>query len=198
MPHLARDLRAALVTLVLSVLVLGVAYPLAMTVGAKVVSADRAGGSLVRVDGRVVGSRLIAQDFGGKPRYFQPRPSPTSWNPAGTAFANRGPNQRSLKAIVGQNLRAYLAREQRYSPTLTAATVPVTAVTTSASSVDPHISPADARIQAHRVAAVRGLPLTRVDHLIADATDQTLGGLIGDAGVNVLTLNLALDREARR
>lgn len=198
MTHLVRDLRAAVVALVLFVLVLGLAYPAAMTLGAKVVSSDRAGGSLVREDGRVVGSRLIAQDFGGKPEYFQPRPSATSWNPAGTGFANRGPNQRSLRAIVGQNLRAYLAREGRYSPGLRAATVPVSAVTSSASSVDPHIAPADAEIQARRIAAVRRLPLDRVQQLTDDATDETLGGLIGDAGVNVLQLNLALDRETRR
>ena len=196
--NLRADLRAAVVAVVLTTAVLGLAYPLAMTGVAQTFFNGRADGSLVRENGRVAGSRLIGQDFKGLTRYFQSRPSQTASNATATGFANRGPNQRSTAALAGQRLRAYLARERPYSPGLRAAAVPVSAVTSSASGVDPHISPADARIQARRVAHVRRLPLADVLAAVRDATDETLGGLVGDAGVNVLELNLALDRGAAR
>jgi K+-transporting ATPase ATPase C chain len=192
------DLRAAIVAVIATTVVFGLAYPLAMTGVAQTLFNGRADGSLVHENGRVVGSRLIGQDFKNQPRYFQSRPSQTGSSATATGFANRGPNQRSTAALARQLLRAYLARERPYTPGLRAATVPVSAVTTSASGVDPHISLADARIQARRVAAVRKLPLQRVLAIVDDATDETLGGLIGDAGVNVLEANLAFDREARR
>jgi K+-transporting ATPase ATPase C chain len=176
----------------------------------------RAGGSQIKRDGKVVGSSLIGQPFTlpvlddkGKPkqdadgnaltrpnpRYFQPRPSADSYNPAGTFFSNRGPNQASARDFYAAQLSAYLGLERPYDAELTAAKVPVDAVTTSASGVDPHISPANAAVQANRIAAVRKLPLARVRALIVDHTDDRALGVLGEPGVNVLELNLALDKE---
>jgi potassium-transporting ATPase KdpC subunit len=128
------------------------------------------------------------------PRYFQPRPSATGYSPSATFFSNRGPNQVEARNFYRAQLATYLKRERPYDQGLTAAAVPVDAVTTSASGVDPHISPANAAIQAHRVAAVRRMPLATVDQLIDAHTDDRSLGVLGEAGVNVLELNLALDR----
>jgi len=138
-------------------------------------------------------SKLIGQDFRGLPRWFQSRPSATEYSADVTYFNNLGPNNRELSESFAEELQAYLARERRYDPGLTAAEVPVDAVTTSASGVDPHISEANAWIQAHRVAAVRGLPLQRVLDLVGEHTEGRFLGLFGEPGVNVLTLNLALE-----
>jgi K+-transporting ATPase ATPase C chain len=146
----------------------------------------------------VVGSRLIAQDFKGDRRYFQSRPSVTDYNPAGTFFNNLGPNQRELRDLFRKYLRSYLERERPTSPGLTARDVPVDSVTTSASGVDPHISEANARIQARRVARARGVRLARVLELAEEHTDGRALGVLGEPGVNVLELNLALDEEAGR
>jgi K+-transporting ATPase ATPase C chain len=112
-----------------------------------------------------------------------------------TFFSNLGPNQKDLAAAVKANLDAYLALERRYTPTLTAAGVPVDAVTTSASGVDPQISVDNARIQANRIAAVRHAPLARVLALVKAHTDGRALGVLGEPGVNVLDLNLAVDKE---
>ena len=129
------------------------------------------------------------------PRYFQSRPSVTGYNPAGTYFDNLGPNQKDLRDLFRKNIAAYLKRERPYDSGLTASNVPVDAVTTSASGVDPHISEANARIQARRVAEVRRLPASRVSELIDENTNGRQLGFLGEPGVNVLELNLALDRE---
>jgi K+-transporting ATPase KdpC subunit len=150
---------AALAVAVLTV-VLGIAYPLAMTGIARVAFPNKSDGSLIEQDGKIVGSKLLAQPFKGD-RYFHPRPSQTGYDPAATAFSNRGPNQASARAFYNKQLGAYVALERRYTPGLTPTRVPVDAVTTSASGVDPHISQANARIQANRVARARGLPLFR-------------------------------------
>jgi K+-transporting ATPase ATPase C chain len=131
------------------------------------------------------------------PKYFQPRPSQTGYNANGTYFSNRGPNQASAKLFYRDQLGAYLKLERPYNPGLKNAGVPVDAVTTSASGVDPHISKANARIQANRIAAVRKLPLARVLQLVSRNTDGRSLGFLGEPGVNVTELNLALDREAR-
>jgi potassium-transporting ATPase KdpC subunit len=207
---LARELLTATVAILVLTLVLGVAYPLAMTGISQVAFPDKADGSQVKVDGKVVGSRLIGRAFvidtGKKdadgnaitrpdPRYFQPRPSQSDYSATGTFFSNRGPNSAVGRFFFRDALDAYMALESRYAPGLTKAKVPVDAVTTSASGVDPHISKANAVIQAHRIAAVRHLPLDRVDQLVADNTDGRFLGVIGEPGVNVLELNLALDKE---
>jgi potassium-transporting ATPase KdpC subunit len=189
---------AGLAIVVLTV-ILGVGYPLVMTGISQVAFPNKANGSQVKVDGKIVGSRLIAKPFtlrGGKPnpRYFQPRPSQTDYSATGTFFSNRGPNSAVGRFFFRDALASYLDLERKYDPGLTAAKVPVDAVTTSASGVDPHISKANALIQAHRIASVRRMPLQRVDALIKANTDGRFLGVIGEPGVNVLELNLALDK----
>jgi K+-transporting ATPase ATPase C chain len=198
--RLARDLTTAALAIALFTVVLGIGYPLAITGISQVAFGDRANGSQIKRDGKVVGSRLIGapRTIGEKPdpAYFQPRPSATGHSATATFFANRGPNARSARYFYRDGLAAYIAVEAPYDPGLTSARVPVDAVTASASGVDPHISKANAEIQARRVAAVRGLALARVRRLIDDSTDGRFLGVIGEPGVNVPELNLALDAQA--
>lgn len=191
-----RDLITSLLAVIVLTLSLGVVYPLAITGISQLVFPGRADGFKVSFDGRVVGSILIGQDFGGRPAYFQSRPSATGYSGDVTYFSNLGPNSVEARDAVRKNLAAYLAREKPYDRGLSRQRVPVDAVTESASGVDPHISEANAWIQAHRVAAVRRLSLTKVDDLIAAHTDGRFLGLLGEPGVNVLQLNIALDKEA--
>jgi K+-transporting ATPase ATPase C chain len=184
---------SALAVLVFTVL-LGVAYPLAITGISQVAFPNRADGSPITVDGKVVGSRLLAQDTKGNPRYFAPRPSQTGYDANGTFFSNRGPNQSSARFFYRDEIAKYLKLNGPYDPGLKAAAIPQDAVTTSASGVDPHISPANAAIQAKRIAAVRKLPLARVQALIEANTDGRSLGFLGEPGVNTTTLNKALDR----
>ena len=208
---LGKELVTAAIAIVALTVLLGIGYPLVMTGVSQVAFPNKADGSQIKVDGKVVGSRLIAKAFvidtGKKdsdgnaitrpdPKYFQPRPSQTDYSATGTFFSNRGPNSAVARFFYRDQLNAYLALEGRYDPGLTKAKVPVDAVTTSASGVDPHISQANARIQAHRIASVRRLPLGRVDALVDDNTDGRFLGVFGEPGVNVLELNLALDKEA--
>jgi K+-transporting ATPase ATPase C chain len=193
MPAL-KDILRPIVAIVVFSLLLGLAYPLAVTGVAQVLFPGAADGSRVEAGGRVVGSELIGQDFEGEPRYFQSRPSVTGYSADVTYFDNLGPNNRELSEFFAEQLDGYLALERPYNPGLTAADVPVDAVTTSASGVDPHISEANARIQARRVAAVRKLSLDRVLDLIDANTDGRFLGVLGEPGVNVLNLNLALDK----
>jgi len=208
---LTRELITAAIAVVTLTVVLGLVYPLVMTGIAQLAFPNKADGSQVKADGKVVGSRLIGKAFvidtGKKdsdgnpitrpdPKYFQPRPSQTDYSATGTFFSNRGPNSAVGRFFFRDAIASYLALERPYDRGLTAAKVPVDAVTTSGSGVDPHISKANAAIQAHRIAAVRRLPLDRVSTLIADNTDGRFLGVIGEPGVNVLELNLALDKEA--
>jgi K+-transporting ATPase ATPase C chain len=213
-----RQLLTAITAVVLFTAVLGLGYPLAITGLSQLAFPGAANGSKVTRDGRVVGSRLIAQAFtrpvldaAGKPkqdadgnavtepdpRYVQPRPSASGYSATSTFFANRGPNSSTARYFYRDALAAYLALERPHDPGLTAASVPVDAVTSSGSGVDPHISLANARIQARRVASVRGVPLARVNALIAANTDGRFAQVAGEPGVNVLELNLAIDRETR-
>jgi potassium-transporting ATPase KdpC subunit len=190
-----RDLINAVIAIVGITVVFGLAYPLVVTGIAQVTMPGRANGSKIERSGKLVGSRLLAQDFKGEPRYFQPRPSTlTAYNPAATAFTNLGPNSKAARDTFAKSLAAYLKLNRPYDRNLTTGKVPVDAVTSSGSGVDPHISPANAAIQAHRIAAVRRLPLARVQQLIKDNTDNRSLGVLGEPGVNVLELNLALDR----
>jgi K+-transporting ATPase ATPase C chain len=189
-----RTVLGSLVALVLATVFFGFAYPGLMTGFAQLAFPNKADGSLVDVNGQVVGSHLAAQAF-TQPQYFQPRPSAVDYNAAGTSFANLGPTNPDLATAVNERIQAILELEGPYNPGLTKADIPVDAVTTSASGIDPHISPANARLQAARIAEVRGLPLERVEELIDDATDGRFIGFWGEPGVNVLDLNLALDRE---
>ena len=209
-----RDLKASLIAAVAFTLLLGVAYPLAMTGVSQLLFPGRADGSRIERDGRTVGSELIGQDFSkrvpnpaGKgpdfirvpdKRYFQSRPSATGYSADVTYFNNLGPNNGDLAKFFKDELTSYLRLERPYVPGLDRGDVPVDAVTTSASGVDPHISQANARIQAHRIAAVRRIPLERVDELIEENTDGRALGFLGEPGVNVLKLNVALDDESGR
>ena len=189
------ELKSSVITLVVATLVLGLAFPVIVTGFAQVAFADKADGSLVKVDGKVVGSRLAAQAF-TKPQYFHPRPSATSpaYNAGGTTFANLGPTNADLLKNVRTASAAILKLEAPYNPGMTVHEIPVDAVTTSGSGIDPDISPAYAALQSRRVAAVRRLPLATVQKLVDDNTDGRSLGFLGEPGVNVLELNLALDR----
>ena len=193
-----KDLISSVVAVVALTALLGLAYPLVVTGVGQVVFPGKADGSMVEHDGKLVGSALIGQSFAKHPEYFQSRPSATGYSPSATFFNNQGPNQRVLADQLKGYVRTYLRREGPYTPGLTAAKIPADAATTSASGVDPQISLANARIQAARVAKVRGLPIDRVRALIDENTDGRFAGVLGDPGVNVLELNLALDAETRR
>jgi len=191
-----RDLKSSAIAIVALTLVFGLAIPAAATGFAQLAFSGKANGSLVKVDGRVVGSRLAAQAF-TKPQYFHPRPSATSppYNAGATTFANLGPTNADLAKNVRTQAQAILKLEGPYNPGLTVHDIPVDAVTTSGSGIDPDISPAYAQLQSRRVAAVSHLPLATVRRLISQNTDGRSLGFFGEPGVNVLELNLALDRE---
>jgi K+-transporting ATPase ATPase C chain len=199
---LGKDLATALTAVAVLTAVLGLAYPLAVTGVAQVAFPGQANGSLIEEGGKVIGSRLVARPYrlpGGRPdpRYFQPRPSQTGYSASASAFSDRGPNSAAARAFYRGRLAAYLALNRPYDPGLTAGRVPVDAVTTSASGIDPQISQANARIQARRVAAVRQVPLARVLALVDGHTDGRALGVFGEPGVNVSTLDATLDRELR-
>ena len=190
-----RDLRSSLIAVVVLTLVFGLAIPAVFTGFAQLAFSSQANGGLVKRNGQVVGSRLAAQAF-TKPQYFHVRPSATSppYNAGGTTFANLGPTNSDLAKAVRQNALAILKLERPYNPGMTIHDIPVDAVTTSGSGIDPDISPAYARLQSRRIAAVRDLPLSTVERLIKDHTDGRSLGFFGEPGVNVLELNLALDK----
>jgi len=197
MVGLRRDLLTGVIAIALMTLVLGLAYPLAITGIAQVVFPGRANGSKVSFEGRTVGSKLIGQEFDGR-AYFHSRPSATEYSADATFFGNAGPNGAELRDAIREDLAAYLKLEKPYDHSLTREQVPVDAVTESASGVDPQISEANARIQAHRVSAVRHLPLAEVEALISAHTDGRSLGVLGEPGVNVLQLNIALEEAAGR
>lgn len=192
---LRRDLLTSVIAVVLMTLALGLAYPLVITGIAQVVFPGAANGSKVSFDGKTVGSKLIGQEFKGK-AYFHSRPSATEYSADVTFFGNAGPNSAELRDAIRENLAAYVQLEKPYDKSLTREQVPVDAVTESASGVDPQISEANARIQAHRIAAVRRLSLDEVESLISDHTDDRSLGVLGEPGVNVLQLNIALEEVA--
>jgi potassium-transporting ATPase KdpC subunit len=192
---LRRDLSTGAIAIVAMTLALGLLYPLAITGVAQVVFPGTANGSKASYDGRVVGSKLIGQEFKGR-AFFHSRPSATEYSGNVTYFGNGGPNSAEVRDEIRAQLAAYLKLNKPYDRSLTREDVPVDAVTQSASGVDPQISQANARIQAHRVAAVRHLPLDRVEELISDHTDGRFLGVLGEPGVNVLQLNIALEEEA--
>lgn len=196
---MTRTVVSSLIAMVIITAVLGFGYPALMTGFAQLAFPDKADASLVTVDGTVVGSRLAGQEF-TKSRYFHGRLSATSptYNAAGTTFSNLGPTSPDLTTQVDEQIQALLRLEGPYNPGLTAGDIPVDAVTTSGSGIDPHITPAYAQLQAPRVAANRGLTLERVLQLVDDSTDDRFVGFWGEPGVNVLELNLALDQETTR
>ena len=190
-----RDLKSSVIAVVVLTLVLGLAIPALFTGFAQVAFSSQANGGLIKVDGKVVGSRLAAQGF-TNPGYFHPRPSATApaYNAGGTTFGNLGPTNSDLAKNVRTAARAILKLERPYNPGLTIHDIPVDAVTTSGSGIDPGISPANAALQSRRIATVRHVPLSTVQQLIDQNTDGRSLGFLGEPGVNVLKLNLALDR----
>jgi potassium-transporting ATPase KdpC subunit len=189
-----RDLKPAVLVIVAITVVFGLALPALFTGFAQVAFGHLADGSLITRNGTIVGSRLIGQSF-TKARYFHGRPSATSpaYNASGTTFANLGPTNPALAKSVHDAAEAVLRLEGPYNPGLTIHDVPVDAVTTSGSGIDPDISPAYADLQARRVAVVRHLPLATVQKLISEHTVGRALGFFGEPGVDVLSLNLALD-----
>jgi len=194
-----RNVISSVLAIVLLTAIFGFAYPLVMTGFAQVAFKHQANGSLIKVNGKVVGSKLAAQQFAG-PRYFHERPSATAppYNAGGTTFANLGPTNPDLAKNVKTAAAAILKLERPFNPGLTIHDIPVDAVTTSGSGIDPEISPAYAALQSRRVAAVRRLPLATVKKLIDENTDGRSWGFFGEPGVNVLELNIALDRLGAR
>jgi K+-transporting ATPase ATPase C chain len=172
-----RNLISAFLAMVVFTIVLGIAYPVVVTGIAQVAFGTNADGN----------PDLIARDTKGNPRLFQPRPSQTDYAADATFFSNRGPNQASAAAFYRREVAAYRKLNGNVTP-------PIDAVTTSGSGVDPHISLANAAIQARRVARVRGIPLARVQQLVREHTDGRFLGLFGEPGVNTTTLNEALGR----
>jgi K+-transporting ATPase ATPase C chain len=217
-----RDVITSAIGIIVFTILLGLVYPLVITGVSQVAFPGNANGQQIKVGGKLVGSKIIGQNFGtpvleknGKekvvkgavvteadPRYFQTRPSATEGgadNAAASTFSNHGPNSTKTEEADAENIKSYLElntapNKQEYDPGLTVAKIPVDAVNSSASGLDPEISQANAWIQAHRVAAVRHVSLTTVDGLIGKYTSGRGLGFSGERGVNVLELNLALDR----
>jgi len=187
-----RQTRAAVVLVVVLTLLTGVLYPLAITGVAQVVFPGQANGSLVlNQSGTVIGSALIGQNF-SSPRYFHPRPSAagsSGYDPTSSGGSNLGPTNQKLIQAVQARAMAY-RKENGLAPN---APVPVDAVTASASGLDPEISPANAFLQAARVARARGLPEGQVRALIEQHIQGRTLGIFGEPRVNVLELNLAMD-----
>ena len=198
-----REIRPAVVLLLGLTLITGLAYPLAITAVAGAIFPKQAEGSLIEKDGKVVGSALIGQEFKSD-KYFHGRPSatvapdpndstktvPAPYNAANSGGSNLGPTSKALNDRVKEDVEK-LKSENPSMP------VPVDLVTTSASGLDPDISPEAALFQVPRVAKARSLPEDKVRQLVTDSTEGRLGGVLGEPRVNVLALNLALDATSK-
>ncbi len=182
-----REIRPAIVMMILFTLVFGLAYPLAITGVSRVIFPDQSSGSLLRSGKAVVGSALIAQGF-ARPEYLHPRPSAAGkgWDPMNSGGSNLGPMDPKLIDRVATDTAAL----RKENP---GAVIPADAVTTSASGLDPDISPDNARMQAPRIATARGLNPAAVQTVIDAQTGSTFLGFIGQPHVNVLAVNRALD-----
>jgi K+-transporting ATPase ATPase C chain len=198
-----REIRPAIILLLALTLITGLAYPLAMTAIAGVIFPKQAQGSLIERDGKVVGSALIGQEFKDD-KYFHGRPSATTapdpadstktvsapYNAANSGGSNLGPTSKALNDRIKEDVEK-LKAENSSQP------VPVDLVTTSASGLDPDISPEAALFQVSRVAKARGLPEEKVRQFVSEHTQGRFGGLLGEPRVNVLALNLALDAASK-
>jgi K+-transporting ATPase ATPase C chain len=194
-----REIRPAILVLLLLTLITGLAYPLAITEIAGAIFPRQAQGSLIERDGKVIGSALIGQEFKDD-KYFHGRPSattapdpadstktvPAPYNAANSGASNLGPTSKALSDRLKEDVDNLKAENP-------AASVPIDLVTTSASGLDPDISPDGALFQVPRVARVRGMPEDKVRQLVAENTSGRLIGIFGEPRVNVLALNLALD-----
>jgi K+-transporting ATPase ATPase C chain len=198
-----REIRPAILILVLLTLITGLAYPLAMTAIAGVIFPKQAQGGLIEKDGKVIGSALIGQEF-KEDKYFHGRPSatlapdpadstktvPAPYNAANSGGSNLGPTSKALNDRVKEDVEKLKAENH-------SASVPVDLVTTSASGLDPDISPEAALFQVPRIAKARNLPGESVQKLITENTKGRFAGLLGEPRVNVLALNLALDAASK-
>jgi potassium-transporting ATPase KdpC subunit len=197
-----REIRPAIIILVMLTLITGLAYPLAMTGIADVIFPKQAQGSLIERDGKVVGSALIGQEFVDE-KYFHGRPSattapdpadatktvPAPYNAANSGGSNLGPTSKALNDRIKEDVEKLKAENS-------SAPVPIDLVTSSGSGLDPDISPEGALFQVPRIAKARNMPEDRVRQLVTENTTGRLAGLLGEPRVNVLALNLALDAAA--
>ncbi len=215
-----RDIVTSVIGIFVLTILLGLVYPLVITGVSQVAFPGNSDGQQIHLNGKLIGSKIIGQSFAspvigkngkcfrGK-RRMNSSPKPTratspvlrpsateggAYNAAASTFSNRGPNSVKTEEANAENIKAYLELNKPYDPNLTVARIPVDAVNTSGSNLDPEISQANAWIQAHRIAAKRGLSLARVNGLIGQYTSGRGLGFSGEPGVNVLELNLALDR----
>lgn len=187
--NMVKNLTTSVLMTIVTTVLLGLVYPLAVTGLARVIFPDKANGSLIERDGQIIGSRLIGQPF-SSPGYFRPRPSvagASGYDAGASSGSNLGPTNKKLVDRVA----ADVARLQAENP---GRPVPVDLVTTSASGLDPHISPAAAEYQIARVARERGAREDEVRRLVNQFTEGRTFGLLGEPRVNVLLLNLELDR----
>jgi K+-transporting ATPase ATPase C chain len=198
-----KEIRPAILVLLLLTLITGLAYPLAMTKIAGAIFPRQAQGSLIERDGKVIGSALIGQEFKDD-KYFRGRPSattapdpadatktvPAPYNAANSGASNLGPTSKALNDRIKEDVDKLKAENP-------SASVPIDLVTTSGSGLDPDISPEGALFQVPRIAKVRKMPEDRVRQLVAENTSGRLAGIFGEPRVNVLELNLALDAAAR-
>jgi K+-transporting ATPase ATPase C chain len=199
-----REIRPAILVLVALTLITGLVYPLAMTGIAQVIFPYQANGSMIEQNGKVIGSELIGQNFTSD-KYFHGRPSattapdpkdptktiPAPYNAINSGGSNLGPSNK----VLVDRVKGDIAKLQKENP---GTPVPIDLVTTSASGLDPNISPEAALFQVPRIAKGRNLPEDRLRQLVEDNTDERLLGFLGEPSVNVLKLNLALDRLASR
>jgi K+-transporting ATPase ATPase C chain len=185
-----RQIRPAIIALLVFTVITGLVYPLVVTGVSQLFWRDKANGSLVKTNGTVVGSSLIGQQF-SDPKYFHPRPSAagTGYDGLASGGSNLGPTNTDFLKTIEDRVAAY--RQENNLPATD--TVPVDAVTASASGLDPEISIANAKLQAARVAAARGMTVDQVVALVNAHTSGRQWGFLGEPGVNVLDLNLALD-----
>jgi K+-transporting ATPase ATPase C chain len=197
-----REIRPAIIILVMLTLITGLAYPLAMTGIAGVIFPKQAQGSLIERDGKVIGSALIGQEFVDE-KYFHGRPSattapdpadstktvPAPYNAANSGGSNLGPTSKALNDRIKEDVEKLKAENS-------SAPVPIDLVTSSGSGLDPDISPEGALFQVPRIAKARNMPEDRVRQLVTENTTGRLAGLLGEPRVNVLALNLALDAAA--
>ena len=185
---MVKEIKQGILFTLVTMVLLGGGYHLALWATGRVVFPSQAEGSLIRrADGTIVGSRLIAQRF-TRPEYFQPRPSGVDYNAASTGGTNYGPSNPDHLKSVRERLDAVTTQEHA-----TARQVPSEMVTASGGGLDPHIPPAAAELQAPRVAAARRVPMERVRDLIQAHTEPPTFGFLGRTRINVLELNLALD-----
>lgn len=166
---------------------LGLVYPLTITGIAQVAFPQKANGSLIVKDGQVIGSSLIGQKF-DRPEYFNSRPSAVDYNAAGSGASNLGPSSKKLAEQVKKRIANFGKNKH----------LPPDAVLTSASGLDPHISSENSKLQVKRVAKIRNISETQMQKLIEENTDHELLGIWGQEGVNVLKLNIALDKEINK